>query len=131
MRQYSANIVDPQTQALVARAGTTRAILRREVVDDETWENSWIVNEGMRPIGIEYRLVGAHAVDARMESYIGLDRGAQEQPFGERDLLYVSSCSGARVSTASSRWRLASRGARPINTSSRCSRNSASTGASA
>jgi hypothetical protein len=91
MRQYSANIVDPQTQALVARAGTTRAILRREVVDDETWENSWIVNEGMRPIGIEYRLVGAHAVDARMESYIGLDRGAQEQPFGERerDLLYV------------------------------------------
>jgi DNA-binding CsgD family transcriptional regulator len=92
MRQYKANIVDPQTQALVARAGTTRAILRREVVDDETWENSWIVNECMRPIGVEYRLIGAHAIDARMESYIGLDRGAHEQPFGEH--LFLLGCPG-------------------------------------
>jgi DNA-binding CsgD family transcriptional regulator len=90
-RQFKANAVDPQTQALVTGAGTTRAFLRRQLVDNETWESSWILNEGMRPLGIEHRLVGAHAVNPRVETYIGLDRGRREQPFAERerDLLYL------------------------------------------
>jgi DNA-binding CsgD family transcriptional regulator len=91
LRQMQANIVDPHTQALVAGAGTTRAYLRPELVDDETWEQSWVVNEAMRPIGTEDRIVGARAVDGRNESYIGLDRRRGERPFGERerDLLYL------------------------------------------
>ena len=91
LRQFKANVVDPQTTALVVGAGTTRALLRRDVVDDETWERSWVVNEAMRPIGVEYRLIGAHAVDAARESYVGLDRGPRERPFAERerDLLHL------------------------------------------
>ncbi len=91
VRRFKANAIDPHTQVLVARAGTTRAFLRRELVDDATWEHSWVVNESMRPFGIEHRLVGAHVVNAEMETYIGLDRGPGEKPFAERerDLLYM------------------------------------------
>ena len=91
LRQFKANVVDPQTEALVAGAGATRALLRQEAVDDKTWERSWVVNEAMRPIGVEHRLIGAHAVDAGRESYIGVDRGPRERPFAERerDLLHL------------------------------------------
>jgi DNA-binding CsgD family transcriptional regulator len=91
MQQMEASIVDPHTQALVDGAGATRAYLRAELVDDRTWEGSWVLNEAMRPIGIEHRMVGARTVDRRSESYIGLDRGPRERPFDEdeRDLLYL------------------------------------------
>jgi DNA-binding CsgD family transcriptional regulator len=91
MRHFKANAVDPLTEALVARIGTTRALLRREAVDDATWERSWMVNEVMRPIGVEHRLIGAQTVDAGRESCIGIDRGPGERPFGERerDLLHL------------------------------------------
>jgi DNA-binding CsgD family transcriptional regulator len=91
LRHMKENVVDPQTEALVQRAGVTRAFLRAELVDDATWERSWLVNESMRPCGVEYRMVGAHALDARSESYIGLDRGPRERPFAmrERDLLHL------------------------------------------
>jgi DNA-binding CsgD family transcriptional regulator len=111
MRHLKASIVDPHTEALVQRAGTTRAYLRRELVDDETWERSWLVNESLRPLGIEYRMVGAHALDRRRESYIGLDRSPRDQPFSERDRdllrLFLMGC------PAFHREQLLQRGAHP------------------
>lgn len=91
IRHMKDDLIDPHTEALVQRAGVTRAFLRAELVDDETWGRSWLVNESLRPQGIEYRMVGVHALDARSESYIGLDRGPRERPFEahERDLLYL------------------------------------------
>jgi DNA-binding CsgD family transcriptional regulator len=91
MRHFKANVVDPLTEALAARTGTTRALLRREAVDDATWERSWMVNEVMRPIGVEHRLLGAQAVDVGRESCLGFDRGPRERPFAERerDLLHL------------------------------------------
>jgi DNA-binding CsgD family transcriptional regulator len=88
---FKANAVDPLTEALAARIGTTRVLLRQEAVDDATWERSWMVNEVWRPIGVEHRLLGVQAVDAFSESCIGLDRGPRERPFGkrERDLLHL------------------------------------------
>jgi DNA-binding CsgD family transcriptional regulator len=91
LRQYKTNVVDPATSALVAGAGTTRVVLRWRADDNATWERSWMVNEAMRPTGVEHRLLGAHAVDAGRESYIGLDRGPGDRPFTERerDLLHL------------------------------------------
>jgi DNA-binding CsgD family transcriptional regulator len=91
LRRMKANIVDPYTEAIVREAGRTRAFLRSELVDDETWERFWLVNESLRPFAIEHRMVGAAAVDGRSESYIGLDRSPRERPFAkrERDLLHL------------------------------------------
>ena len=91
LRHFKANAVDPLTEALAARIGTTRVLLRREAVDDATWERSWMVNEVWRPIGVEHRLLGVQAVDAGRESCIGFDRGPRERPFAERerDLLHL------------------------------------------
>ncbi len=91
LRRMGANVVDPHTLAFVARAGSTRAFLREELVDDKTWERSWLVNEALRPAGIESRLVGARAVDDATESYICLDRDDDDEPFAqrERDLLQL------------------------------------------
>jgi len=91
LRRFNANAVDPLTEAFAASTGTTRVLLRREAVDDATWERSWMVNEVWRPIGVEHRLLGVQAVDAISESCIGFDRGPRERPFGERerDLLHL------------------------------------------
>jgi DNA-binding CsgD family transcriptional regulator len=83
-RHVGAGLRDPHTEAIIATAGVTRAFLRHEIVDDRVWRRAWMFNEVLLPLGITDRLIGAHAVDARHESYIGLDR-AQGRPFGERE----------------------------------------------
>ncbi len=90
MRQVERHVVDPHTQAITARAGTTRAFLRGELVREQEWRRSWLDNEAFRPLGVTDRMVGASAVDDNAESYIGLDRGPDDEPFDrrERDLLY-------------------------------------------
>lgn len=82
---------DPMTRRMVELAGRTRALLRHEMVDDETWNRSWLVNEVLRPHGIASRVIGAHTLDEATESYIFLDRYDGERPFGprERDLLHI------------------------------------------
>ena len=87
----SRDIVDPHVKAIVAGAGTTRACLRRELIDDETWRRSWLYNDFLRVVDVEDRLVGAHAVAGTAESYVYLDRGPRDPAFGERerDLLHL------------------------------------------
>ncbi|HTU70889.1 MAG TPA: helix-turn-helix transcriptional regulator [Candidatus Baltobacteraceae bacterium] len=83
--RFAAGDVDPQTQAILAHAGRTRAFLRPELVDDHEWENSWLYNEILRPLAVGDRLLGSHTIDTRHESYIGLERGINARPFGERE----------------------------------------------
>ncbi len=96
--EHKIGVVDPQTAAMVARAGETRACLRRELVDDKTWNQCALYREVLRPLGVEDRLLGSHAVSADAESYIGVDRGKNDAPFGERerDLLHLSRSGPAR-----------------------------------
>jgi DNA-binding CsgD family transcriptional regulator len=91
LARMKVNVVDPQTEAILAQAGRTRAFLRRELVDDETWRGSYLYREILRPLGVEDRLLGARAVDDVSESYVGLDRGPSDPPFAarERDVLYL------------------------------------------
>lgn len=83
--EHKANIVDPQTEAMLARSGETRAYLRRELVDDATWKESALYKEVLRTLGVEDRLLGSHVVSSEAESYIGVDRGVNDPPFGERE----------------------------------------------
>lgn len=89
---------DPLSRHLAQSAGACRAFRREEIVDDATWKRSSLYNETVRTRGIEHRLVGAHPLDARVESYIGLDRARHERPFSERerDLLAFFMC-GSRA----------------------------------
>lgn len=85
LRGLHANDVDPMTLANVARAGTTRALLRRELVEDDVWRESWLYNEVLHPLGVEDRLMGTHTVDEDHESYFAIDRGPDDPPFEERE----------------------------------------------
>jgi DNA-binding CsgD family transcriptional regulator len=98
LQQMKKNVVDPMTQAVSARAGATRAHLRPELVDDAVWTRSWLYNDLLRPLKVDDRLLGACAVDRKTESYVGLDRGPRERPFGqrERDLLQFALLGGVR-----------------------------------
>ncbi|MDE3156431.1 MAG: helix-turn-helix transcriptional regulator [Acidobacteriota bacterium] len=91
LRQMERQVVDPHTAAIAARAGTTRAFLRPELVPDDEWRQSWLASEMFPTLGISDRMVGANAVHPSAESYIGLDRGPGDKPFSrrERDLLYA------------------------------------------
>lgn len=77
--------VDPATAAIIAHAGKTRCFLREELVSDQEWEKSWIVNEVHRPRGIADQLVAGQPLGPRHESYIGLVRGPEERRFTGRD----------------------------------------------
>lgn len=91
LQYFRNNDPDPQTRAMVELAGTTRAYLRPEIVDDKTWKGSWLYTEMLRPVSVDDRLLGTHALDGKAESYIGVDRGPGDKQFGdrERDLLYL------------------------------------------
>lgn len=84
LKQFKTEIVDPQSAAMVTRAGTTRAVLRAALVDDATWERSWLYQEILRPLGIEDRLVGSFPVSPTAESYFALDRAPGDPPFDDR-----------------------------------------------
>jgi DNA-binding CsgD family transcriptional regulator len=82
---------------MLARSGKTRACLRRELVDDNTWNESALYRKVLQPLGVEDRLLGSHVVSADAESYIGVDRGKSQEPFGERErdmlqLFLLGSC---------------------------------------
>ena len=85
LRSLHANDIDPMTQANVELAGTTRAMLRRQLVADDVWRKSWLYNEVLHPLGVEDRLMGTHTVDADHESYFAVDRGPDDLPFEERE----------------------------------------------
>jgi DNA-binding CsgD family transcriptional regulator len=104
MTDQRKNVVDPQTHAMVALAGNTRAHLRGELVDNTTWQRSLLYNEVLRPGGVQDRLLGSHFLesstnsDPLAESYIGLDRAPGDKPFGARERnilqLLLTSCPG-------------------------------------
>ncbi len=73
---------DPHTRAMVRHAGTDRVHLRREVVDDRTWNTCPQVNEVLRPSGVVDRVVGGFALTPSVELYVGLDRRGRGRPFG-------------------------------------------------
>lgn len=91
LTEFKTEVVDPQSAAMVARAGTTRAVLRAALVDDEAWERSWLYREVLRPLGVEDRLVGSFPVSPTAESYFGLDRAPGDPPFDgrARDVLHL------------------------------------------
>jgi DNA-binding CsgD family transcriptional regulator len=81
---------------MVAEGGTTRAHLRSTVIDDATWRRTWLYQDGLRPLGVEDRLVGAHGVTRWAESYFALDRSRTDRPFDDRArdvlALFLSGC---------------------------------------
>lgn len=91
LAQFATEVVDPQSAAMVAGAGTTRAVLRSAVLPGKAWERSWLRREILRPLGVDDRLVGSFPVSATAESYFALDRAAGDRPFDarERDLLHL------------------------------------------
>jgi DNA-binding CsgD family transcriptional regulator len=91
VRQMHRNVADPMSVANVAWAGATRAFLRPELVVDDVWARSTLVNELLRPAGVADRIIGVHPVDERRESHICVDRAPGERLFGdrERDLLHL------------------------------------------
>ena len=76
---------DPSTSAIAGRSGTTRAHLRPELVDDNTWMNHWITNDYLFPRGIHDQLLSATPVAPRYESYLCFTRGALDRPFSSRE----------------------------------------------
>jgi DNA-binding CsgD family transcriptional regulator len=91
MHYMSKGLFDPLTVGMTTGAGVTRAHLRKELVDDRTWLQSWLYNEVLRPSHVAEMLVGAQAVTPSRESYICMDRGAGDLPFRarERNLLQL------------------------------------------
>jgi DNA-binding CsgD family transcriptional regulator len=89
--RINAGEIDPATVANVRLAGTTRCLLRQELVPDAIWKHSWVPTEYQIPRGIHDQLVSANALDTRHESYVGLTRGASERRFGrpERNALLL------------------------------------------
>lgn len=84
LKHYRTEVVDPQSAAMIRRTGTTRAVLRAALVDDTTWEGSWLYREVLQPLRIEDRLVGSFPVSPTAESYFALDRASGDSPFDER-----------------------------------------------
>jgi len=83
---YAPNyLFDPCSQAVIRGYGQHRAFLRRQLVDDRTWEHSAMFNELLRPLGIGDRLNAAFNVRPDVEVFVGLDRNAGERPFGVRE----------------------------------------------
>jgi DNA-binding CsgD family transcriptional regulator len=72
-------------QALARTAGEHRAFLRHELVDDTTWARCPQVEELLRPLGIEDRLMCGIAVAPDVEILVGVDRAAGDARFGELD----------------------------------------------
>ncbi|MBO9547003.1 helix-turn-helix transcriptional regulator [Caulobacter sp.] len=91
IRQMNGATVDPMTLANNREAGRTRAFLRGELVADETWERSALVNETLRPRGVRDRIIATLPLPGGREAHIGLDRGPSDRFFGERerDLLHL------------------------------------------
>lgn len=89
LEQFQRNVIDPQSAIMIARAGTTRTVLRSQIVNDTAWKETWLFNEVLRPLGIKDRLVGAHAVNRTAESFVALDREQRDAPLDDRarDLL--------------------------------------------
>lgn len=81
--------VDPQTRAIVALAGRTRACLRKQLVKDKEWYSSYLYQKFLHPRNIKDRLVGAATVSPYLESYVFFDRDDKAPPFSEDDRLIV------------------------------------------
>lgn len=81
---------DPYVSAIARHAGQTRSLLRRELMDDRTWNSYGIVQEALADERIGERLQGAHMLAADCESHFVLERCIGERPFNEyeRDLLH-------------------------------------------
>lgn len=98
VKQFETEVIDPQSAAMIERAGETRALLRAALVDDATWKRSWLYQDILRPLRIGDRLVGSYPVSPTMESYFALDRGGHDAAFDERArnvlLLFISGCPG-------------------------------------
>lgn len=84
LEHFKGAAVDPQSAAMIEHAGRTRAHLRSALVDEDTWQRSWLYQDILRPLHMEDRMVGAHTVTGRAESYFALDRGKTDKPFDER-----------------------------------------------
>lgn len=91
VREMDASVVDPMTLANNAYRGRLRAFLRPELVEDAVWERSALFNEVLRPSQVGDRIIGTQPLAEDRESFIGLDRGPKDRPFGarERDLLHL------------------------------------------
>lgn len=96
MEQLEHQVIDPQSAAMIARAGEQRAQLRRTLVDDATWERSWLYQDILRPLGLGDRLVASYPVSPTAESYFALDRARSDRPFDDRArdllLLFLAGC---------------------------------------
>jgi len=83
------NYMDPQTVAVVRRAGKNRSYLRGDLVSERDWKESRIYREVLTPLDVGHRLMCASATSPTAESYLIFDRERRAPEFGmrERDLL--------------------------------------------
>jgi len=89
--RIEAGAIDVSAIASAARAGTTRSLLRAELLDEESRRTDWVVHDVLASERIGDRLEGAHALTPTCESHFIFERGAEERPFTprERNLLYL------------------------------------------
>lgn len=83
--QVSKTSADPHTRAMALGAGTHRAALRCELVDDATWFRSEQVQELFPLLDIQDRLVGACAVSPHAEVFFGCNRGPGDGAYRARE----------------------------------------------
>jgi hypothetical protein len=78
------NYMDPQTVALVRRAGENRCHLREDLVSEREWRDSRIYREVLAPLDVGHRLMCASATSPTAESYLIFDRERRAPEFGAR-----------------------------------------------
>ncbi len=76
---------DPFVAAIVSNSGQTRSALRRDLLEETVWQQSWIVREALAGECINDRLVGSFSATPGCEAHLVLDRRRGERPFGERE----------------------------------------------
>ncbi|MBK1831026.1 hypothetical protein JIN77_09840 [Verrucomicrobiaceae bacterium R5-34] len=90
---------DDYTRAICANSGSTRAILRRDIVSDEDWENDWFRRDFLHYFGVSDRLSSVVTLNDECEACIFLDRPLDAEPFteSEKNLIYLASAGTAEL----------------------------------
>lgn len=77
--------IDPITAAALENAGTTRACIRRDSMDDEEWAQHWITREFHSETGDYDVMHVIYSVDENCESYLIFHQGHDQPGFTEKD----------------------------------------------
>lgn len=87
--------VDPVTVAAMQDSGRTRALIRRDTLNDDEWAEHWITKEFHSVTGDHDVMHVIYNVDENCESYLVFHQGPDQAGFTERDKeLAFTACTG-------------------------------------